>query len=54
MKIKVALYALYLGCGMFKMMDVWDVECLGWGMFGMWGVWNVGCSRCGMFGMWDV
>ena len=59
-----------LGCGMFRMWDVWDVVCLGCGVFGirdiqdvgclgcgmfkMWDVWIVGCFGCGMFEMWDV
>ena len=34
-----------LRCGMFKMSDIWDVECSKFGMFGMWDVQDVGYLR---------
>ena len=48
-----------LGCGMFGVWDVGDVECLGCGMLEMWDVRDVECWGCGMFqmwvlGLWDV
>ena len=59
-----------LGCGMLRMLDIWDVACSRYVMFRVWGVrdvgclgcgmlemldiWNVGCSKCVMFGMLNV
>ena len=55
------VWNVYLGYGLSRMWEIWDMRCsgcLGCGMFVMWmlviwGVWNVGCSVFGMLGMWD-
>ena len=43
-----------LGCEIFKMWDVWDVECCGCAIFGSWDVQDVACLGCGISGMWNV
>ena len=47
----------YLGCGVFGMWDVGDLECLGCEIFWMRKVRDVGCVgclACGMLGILDV